>query len=127
MATHEFHSFVQKFYQLWNSGRSAHLGLHCHAGEAWVELRAQLGGPHHYHSFHHQPTPKRVSPSRDRRRARRAAAHSERTEENEIIEKNTTEKVVAEKNPTEAEEASITVEEASLVNEDEETTRVKGC
>ena len=36
----------------------------------------------------------------------------------------TTEKVVAEKDPTEAEEASITVEEASLVNEDEETTRV---
>ena len=68
--------------KLWNSGRSAHLGLHCHAGEAWVELHAQLGGPHQYHGFHRQPTPKRVSPSRDRRRARRAAARSKRTEEN---------------------------------------------
>ena len=124
MSTSEFHSFVQKFYHLWNSGRSAHLGLRCHVGEAWVGLRAQLGGPPQYHGFHHQPTPKRVSPSRDRRRARRVAARSERTEENDIIEKNTTEKVVAEKNSTEAVEASNTVEETNLVIEAKEAKRV---
>ena len=120
MSTQEFHSFVQKFHHLWKSGLSAHLGLHCHAGEAWVELHAQLSGPHphQYHGFPKQPIPKRVSPSRNRRRARRAAARNERTQENDIIEKNTAEKVVEETNSTEAVDASNIVEETNLVNED---------
>ena len=99
------------------------LGLHRHAGEAWVELHAHLGGPHQYHGFRQQPPPKRVSPSRERRRARRAAARNDKTAENDIIEENTTEEVVEKTNFTEAVEASDTVEDTNIVNEVEEVGR----
>ena len=102
MSTQEFHSFLRKFYQLWNSGFSAHLGIHCHAGEAWVDLHAKLGRPHQHDQGpgHHYPS-KRVSPSRHRRRARRAAARDERAQESTIIEENTAEKVVEESDAVE--------------------------
>ena len=93
----EFHSFVNKFYQLWNSGVSAHLGIHCRAGEALVDLHAKLGRPHHQHQgSHHPPTPTRVSPSRYRRRIRRATARDVRAKESNVMEENTAEKVVEE-------------------------------
>ena len=94
MCTPEFHSFVHKFYQLWNSGYSAHLDIHCHAGEAWVDLRANLGRPHQHDQGQglHRPS-NRVSPSRYRRRVRRAAARDERAQESNIIEENSAEQV----------------------------------
>ena len=61
-----------------NSGHTAHLDLDTCAGKAWVGLRVQLGhapGPPH-EQLHHPPFQhprRRDSPSRMRRRARRAA------------------------------------------------------
>ena len=74
MFVSELDSFVKKFHQLWRAGHNAHLDLDTYAGKAWVGLRLQLGdapGPKH-HQFH--PREKVESPSRVRRRARRAAA-----------------------------------------------------
>ena len=78
----ELDSFVYKFHQLWSAGHSAHLDLDTHAGRAWVGLRVQLGHhaprpPHHLpNNFPH----KKESPSRQRRRERRAAAHQANAE-----------------------------------------------
>ena len=73
-AVKELDSFIYKFYQLWNSGVNAHLDIDTHAGEAWVGLRVRLGHapfPHHVNQF---DLPRnRDSPSRQRRRVRRAA------------------------------------------------------
>ena len=73
MALTELDTFVQKFKQLWKSGQDAHLDLESHNGKAWVGLRLQLGdepGPPQRTS----KLPKtKCSPSRDRRRLRRAA------------------------------------------------------
>ena len=71
---------LKKFHQLWNDGVSAHLDLDTHGGDAWVGLRVRLGqvpGPLHrqVHPFH-QEVSRKESPSRQRRRARRAAARN---------------------------------------------------
>ena len=73
MASREIDSFVRKFQQLWSAGFSAHLDLDSDAGEAWVGLRVKLGHgreqrdlPTFFHS-------KFDSPSRQRRRHKRAA------------------------------------------------------
>jgi hypothetical protein len=78
--------FAKKFYQLWNAGHTAHLDVDTHAGNAWVGLRVQLGhapGPlhHHPHPPFFQAQKKHVSPSRQRRRARRAATRLTTAEE----------------------------------------------
>ena len=75
----ELDSFVYKFHQLWSAGHSAHLDLDTHAGRAWVGLRVQLGHhaplhPHHLPDKFPQYSHKKDSPSRQRRRAKRAAA-----------------------------------------------------
>ena len=74
----ELDSFVKKFHQLWSDGHSAHLDLDTHAGRAWVGLRVQLGNAPPGHLFrppHPQPPYRKPeSPSRQRRRDRRAAA-----------------------------------------------------
>ena len=80
----EFDSFVRKFHQLWNHGITAHLDLDTHAGSAWVGLRVHLGhvpGPPCHSVTPGQVYPKKhVSPSRQRRRARREAARSKESE-----------------------------------------------
>ena len=70
----ELNSFIVKFKNLWRSGQDAHLDMGCHAGQAWVGIHVQLG-----HVAGHQPPNKRNknTPSRQRRRARRAAARDE--------------------------------------------------
>ena len=68
----ELQSFLNKFCNLWSSGKSARLAVECQAGQATVNLQLDLGLPHHEHpQEHHQ---KQVGPSRLRRRARRAQA-----------------------------------------------------
>ena len=70
----ELNSFILQFKHLWRSGQDAHLDLECQAGQAWVGIRVRLG---------QEPglqTPKsrnRNTPSRQRHRARRAAACGE--------------------------------------------------
>ena len=82
-----FDFFISKFKQLWKSGVGAHLDLDSHAGQAWVGLCVRLG---HLPEPELQPTNSlkrrqktRNGPSRQRRRARRAA---EKQEVEEIIE-----------------------------------------
>ena len=87
----ELDTFVRKFHQLWNDGVTAHLDLDTHAGNAWVGLRVQLGqvpGPPHQQV---QPSPQQVhrkfeSPSRQQRRAKRAAAKAENASNTEAVE-----------------------------------------
>jgi hypothetical protein len=79
----EIDILVNNFKQLWQSGRSAHLDIDTHAGQAWIGLRVRLGhqaGPHHQQQVHSK-TGARNSPSRQRRRIRRAAAREKAAEE----------------------------------------------
>ena len=80
MTITELDTFIRKFNQLWQAGLTAHLDLDTHAGSAWVGLRVQLGhvapGPLHQVHQQHQAF-RRVSPSRERRRARRLAAREQ--------------------------------------------------
>ena len=105
----EVDTFVKKFHQLWNDGISAHLDLDTHAGDAWVGLRVRLGqvpGPLHgqAQSFHQEEVPRKESPSRQRRREKRAAARqanvvratdTEAEEANEVAKETTSEETVA--------------------------------
>jgi hypothetical protein len=83
----ELETCVQKFHQLWSAGHIAHLDMETHTGIAWVGLRVQLG--HAPGILHQQPHPqpfqivykKKDSPSRQRRRTRRAAARQDSAEE----------------------------------------------
>ena len=81
----ELDTFVQKFKQLWKSGLQAHLDLDSNAGQAWVGLRLHLGddpgGP-----LHRVSHPNRNSPSRDRRRERRAAEREEKVKANDEVD-----------------------------------------
>jgi hypothetical protein len=79
----ELDTFVQKFKNLWQSGLNAHLDVNTHAGKAWVSLHVQLEqapGPLYHPLFSNKPGRSRDTPSRQRRRARRAAARKEQTE-----------------------------------------------
>ena len=114
----ELDTFVKKFNQLWKDGVTAHLDLDTHAGDAWVGLRVRLGhvpGPLHrpVHPVH-QEVPRKESPSRQRRRARRAAARqtSGNATEREAVKAN---EIVQE--PTEAQKV---VEDAAVDHEGEE-------
>ena len=66
----ELDSFILKFQQLWRNGFDAHLDLETHAGNAWVGLKMNLG--QHPSSLVNEVLVKRSSPSRNRRRKRRA-------------------------------------------------------
>ena len=113
-------SFVYKFNQLWSAGHSAHLDLDTHAGRAWVGLRVQLGHhaplppfhlPHNFPQYSH----KKDSPSRQRRRAKRAAAarQANADEASEIEE----EVAVDVADNESAEEAIVDVDESRSIND----------
>ena len=63
-------NFVTKISNLWKSNKSARLAAECHGGKATVSLHLQLGVLTPEEVL--QPSPPRPSPSRLRRRARRA-------------------------------------------------------
>lgn len=74
----EIDSFVGKFRQLWRAGFDVHFDLNAHAGNAWLGLRLNLG--QHQQKATHQEgefLKKRPSPSRIRRRERRAASRND--------------------------------------------------
>ena len=110
----EFDSFVLKFKHLWYSGMNAHLDVHTHAGQAWVNLYVQLGqAPGPLHPQVHPPhRRKKESPSRQRRRDKRAAARHKPAEE---AASKVTENIEAE-----AVKASPTVSENDEVGSDHE-------
>ena len=82
MNSSELETFIVKFRHLWKAGLDAHLDIESHAGQAWVGLRVRLG-PEPGPAQQHPPFPPHVDkktrdgPSRQRRRARRAAARTE--------------------------------------------------
>ena len=105
----EVETFVKRFHQLWNDGVTAHLDLDTRGGEAWVGLCVHLGGqvpgPLHrpVHPFQ-QEVPRKKSPGRQRRRARRAAARqahvdratdAEAVEASEVVQQTTEEQTAA--------------------------------
>ena len=129
MSSRELNSFFQKFPQLWNDGKSAHLDLDCSAGTAWAGLRVQLGQGHPpspYHPSPHYRYRKSFSPSYQRRRERRAAeranpkhaeeASSNQTEKNQNAEEASNET----QNNENAEEASV--KENEIKQSDEKTS-----
>ena len=71
MDVSELDKFILQFKHLWRSGHNAHLNLECHAGQAWVGIRVRLGQEP---GLQTQKKTCKNSPSRQRRRARRAAA-----------------------------------------------------
>ena len=78
-------SFLYNFHQLSLSGLEAHLDLHSHAGNAWVGLRLNLGK---VPSPWFESNKKNYnSPSRQKRRAKRAAEREAKRNESEPTEK----------------------------------------
>ena len=79
-ALQEVHSFVAKFLNLCNSGKSANLNLKCRNGRAVINLQLNLDDhpPPPPPPYHQERRPcKRPSPSRLRRSARRAQTRAE--------------------------------------------------
>ena len=72
----EIDLLLNNFKQLLKSGRSAHLDLDYHAGQAGIGLYVRLG---HVHDHQHQAWT-RNGPSRQRRRMQRAAARQQSAE-----------------------------------------------
>ena len=67
----ELNSFLVKFHQLKEAGKTAHLDLDTFAGKAWVGLRVMLDDvPVH----HQQQQGRRRSPAYFRRKERKKAA-----------------------------------------------------
>ena len=103
----ELGTFIQKFRSLWKCGLDDHLDLDTSAEQAWVGLRVPLGhapGPYHVIPHHAYQKKNRNSPSRERRRVRRAADRAAKAGEAETLEEN-----------------ENNAEEANLENLDQET------
>ena len=84
MATAEINSFVGKFLNLWKSGFDASLKFETRAGKASVSISLGLGAFSETDNVAEKPcSVKRVSPSRIRRRLRRAKARQNITKEEE--------------------------------------------
>ena len=65
--------FLDKFCEIWRDGKDARITLECHAGQAWISLHHRLGcPPPSSPQFPRRPP----SPSRERRRIRRAHART---------------------------------------------------
>ena len=80
----EMDSFMNKFFQLLHSGETAQLTLESYNGQLYVNLRAALPHyPHQQFPEHHHHRQQVPSPSRLRRRARRAAVQNVKTCANE--------------------------------------------
>ena len=89
MMAEEITNFVTKYLQLKNAGTRAILWMESQAGEAVVTLQAHLPGfqeyhrhPRHFHPCHprhsrEEPSSKRATPSRVRRRVQREQARAQ--------------------------------------------------
>jgi hypothetical protein len=142
MDNSELGTFVQKFRRLWKSGLDAHLDIDTHAGQAWVSLRVRLGQapgplqPHPQFPPHLKRT--RDGPSRQRRRARRAAeqavkagseeAHSSEVEAEEAVQGRIAEETIEHEaenaQPDEMADCSAEVAEEILEHNVESTEEV---
>ena len=70
--------FILKFCTEWRAGTNARMVVECHASQAWISLHKSLGYPPPPPQYVRQPSQpqshRRASPSRLRRRAKRAQA-----------------------------------------------------
>ena len=98
MFVSELDSFILKFKHLWQAAHVAHLYVDAIAGEAWVGLRVQLGQPpgHPEHLLPSTFSKSKNTPSRQRRRARRAAERETNVEKTSV--KTTVENTVFKEN-----------------------------
>ena len=113
MAASEFYNFLSNFLNLLNAGKSAQLVFECQEGQSRVHLHHTLHPPpphqQSHHRHHHQ------SPSRIRRRARRALARVAATADKSLND-------VAPKNVNDSEKSSVPAaaeEETVAVNNKE--------
>ena len=100
----ELLSFITKFRNLWHTGKHATLTSECNAGKASLTLHLQLQPLHQQQPHPDLPYPRRVGPSRLRRRARRAQSRSDAAAKAaNLSQAKASEQVVdAPKNPTTA-------------------------
>ena len=111
MAASEFYNFLSNFLNLLNAGKSAQLVFECQEGQSRVHHTLHPPPPHQqsHHRHHHQ------SPSRIRRRARRALARVAATADKSLND-------VAPKNVNDSEKSSVPAaaeEETVAVNNEE--------
>ena len=119
IASGEVYSFVRKFKGLWRSGCDASLQFECRAGQAFLTMRHGLGSaypesnPPQYQqqSQHFVPKRKHASPSRIRRRERRAAAKADFA--TEIVAKNDSNLIEGKKSEA---NMNVETEEVSSLN-----------
>ena len=104
--------FYWKFNQFLSCGLNANLDLRGHAGNAWVSLSVDLGKPSFQTAFNQNFGSKRFSPSRIRRRERRAAFH-QHTDSNSAAET--------------AAAATVQASPSNIENEDQESDDVIPC
>ena len=64
---------LDKFREIWRNGKDARIAVECHAGQAWMSFHHRLPSPP---PSSPQSSHRRPSPSRIRRRARRALARA---------------------------------------------------
>ena len=84
MHTEEVDSLLSKFKQLWTTGFDAHLDLHAHAGQVWVNLHVRLGHAQNQ-GIRSNFNRLRNGPSRQRRREKRANARKEAAKASEAV------------------------------------------
>ena len=92
MFSEELDSFLMKFHQLRKAGRTAHLDIDTHAGQAWVGLRVMLGSDKNQQQFQSSSSSRHRSPSYYRRQERRKAAKQSVDNEAEKASESTSDK-----------------------------------
>ena len=81
-APYEFYNFLTKFNNLLRCGQDAHLSIESQSGNIYLNLQLRLANlPAPQECY--QQKPRRCTPSRQQRRARRAKARAEEAESNE--------------------------------------------
>ena len=114
----EIDSFVGKFRQLWRAGLDVHLDLNAHAGNAWVGIKLNLGQPKSTQQ-QCEILKKRYSPSRIRRRERRAASRQDNnltdTESVDILNKDGNKsKEIGKSSSSDSNQMAVVAEEANI-------------
>ena len=92
MFIEELGNFLKMFHQLRKAGRTAHLDIDTHAGQAWVGLRVMLGSDKNQQQFQSSSTSRHRSPSYYRRQERRKAAKQSVDNEAEKASESTSDK-----------------------------------
>ena len=113
----EIDSFVGKFRQLWRAGYDVQFDLNAHAGNAWLGIRLNLGRQQTKSTGEGEFLKKKSSPSRIRRRERRAASRNDAKLSNsenvaDILDKDCSSTVEIEKSGSDVFQTVAVAEEA---------------